>query len=94
MRTAWALMVMPTLAFEVHRIKDLRLHLAHGERSSQLQQAVGERGFPMVNVRDDREISYVSSVHEDDSILTGSAVGHISREVFHVKHFVLAILYV
>jgi hypothetical protein len=28
-----------------------------------MQQAVGERGFPVVNVGDDAEISYVCGVH-------------------------------
>ena len=45
------------LAFEVHGVEDLGLHFARGERSGELQQAVGERGFAVVDVRDDREIA-------------------------------------
>ena len=51
-------------ALQVHGIEDLGLHLARGQRSGQLQQAVGQRGFAVVDVRDDREIADVSGVHE------------------------------
>ena len=51
------------LAFEVHGIEHLGLHFARGEGSCELQQAVGERGFAVVNVRDDREIADESGVH-------------------------------
>ena len=47
------------LALQVHRVEHLRLHLARGQRAGQLQQAVGERGFAMIDVRDDREIADV-----------------------------------
>ena len=52
------------LALKVHGIKDLLLHLAHGQRPGQLQQAVGQRGFAMVDVRDDREVADVGGVHD------------------------------
>ena len=48
------------LALEVHGVEHLGLHLARGERSGQLQQAVGQRGFAVVDMRDDREIADVS----------------------------------
>ena len=51
------------LAFEVHGIEDLGLHFARGEGSGQLEQAVGERGFAVVDVRDDREIADEGGVH-------------------------------
>ena len=51
------------LPLEVHGIQHLGLHLARGQRPGQLQQAVGQRGFPVVNVRDDREITDDSAVH-------------------------------
>ena len=53
------------LAFEVHGIEDLRLHFARGERSGELEQAVGERGFAVVDVRDDREIADVLGIHDE-----------------------------
>src|SRR5208282_1117247 len=52
------------LALQVHRVEDLLLHFAHGERPGQLEQAVGERGFSVVNMRNDRKIANASSFHE------------------------------
>ena len=57
------------LALEVHGVEDLGLHLARGERSGELQQAVGQRGFAVVDVRDDREIADVGGVHESGADL-------------------------
>ena len=51
-------------AFEVHGVEDLGLHLARGERAGEFQQAVGERGLAVVDVRDDREIADVLGIHE------------------------------
>ena len=51
------------LALEIHRVEDLRLHLPRGQRAGELQQPVGERGFAVVDVRDDREIADKSGVH-------------------------------
>jgi len=51
------------LAFEVHGVEDLLLHLAGGERAGQLEEAVGERGFAMIDVRDDGEVTDVGGVH-------------------------------
>jgi len=63
------------LALQVHRIEHLLLHLAHGERPGQLQQAVGERGFAVIDMRDDRKIADARCFHEDRSILAGAARG-------------------
>ena len=46
------------LALQVHRVEHLGLHLARLEAAAQLDQAVGERRFAVVNVRDDGEIAY------------------------------------
>ena len=51
------------LAFEVHGIEDLGLHFARSERSGELEQAVGERRFAVVDVRDDGEIADVLGIH-------------------------------
>ena len=51
------------LALEIHGIKDLRLHLPGRNRPGQLQQAVGQRGFAVINVCDDREITDEGAVH-------------------------------
>ena len=47
------------LAFQVHRIEQLLLHLAIGNRAGTMEQTVGKGGLPMVDVGDDAEISYV-----------------------------------
>ena len=51
------------LAFEVHRIKHLRLHLARTQCAGQFQQTVRERRFPVIDVGNDSEISYMLAVH-------------------------------
>ena len=45
--------------FQVHVVQDLVLHLARGKRPGQLQQAVRQGAFPMVDVRDDTEVPNV-----------------------------------
>ena len=55
-------------ALEVHGIKNLLLHLAHCQGAGELQQAIGQRGFSVVDVRDDREVANVSGVHFSGSI--------------------------
>ncbi len=47
----------PALALDVHLVEELRAHLALGERTGDLEDAVGERGFSVIDVRDDREIA-------------------------------------
>src|SRR5467141_1586312 len=51
------------LALEVHGIEDLFVHFALGQGASHFEQAVGERGFAVVDVRDDAEISNELGVH-------------------------------
>ena len=53
----------PALALEVHRVEDLRFHLARLQRAGDLEEAVGERRLAVVDVRDDREIADVLLVH-------------------------------
>ena len=67
------------LALQVHRIEHLLLHFAHGKRPGQLQQPVGQRGFPVINMRNNRKIADVSCIHEDRSILAGVS-GHLGRD--------------
>ena len=52
-----------TLALKVHRVQHLGLHFTLAERTGELKQAVGERGFSVVNMRDDCEISDVLTIH-------------------------------
>ena len=50
------------LALEVHRVQDLFAHLPIGQAPAALDEAVGQRGFPMVDVGDDRKIA--DTLHE------------------------------
>ena len=56
----------PALALELHRVEHLRPHVAAGDGVRQLEDAVGERRLPMVDVGDDREVA--------DSVLVHSAI--------------------
>ncbi len=47
------------LALQVHGVEELLGHLALGEGARALQEAVGERGLSVVDVRDDREVADV-----------------------------------
>ena len=47
----------PLLALEVHRVEHLRLHEPLVDRVRHLQQPIGERRLPMVDVRDDAEVT-------------------------------------
>ena len=46
----------PLLALEVHRVQDLARHLLRVDRVRQLEQAVGEGRFAVIDVGDDREV--------------------------------------
>ena len=45
------------LALELHVVEDLVGHLAVGERAGGLDQPVGQGGFPVVDMGDDREVA-------------------------------------
>ena len=51
------------LALEVHGVEDLRVHLALAERAGKLEQAVGQRGLAVVDVRDNAKVAYEAWVH-------------------------------
>jgi len=57
------------LAFEIHVIEKLVLHLPLGNSPGELQDAVRQRRLPMVDVGDDGEISYVLRVHKSNDKL-------------------------
>ncbi len=46
------------LALEVHGVQNLAHHLPALDRVGQLEQAVGERGLAVIDVRDDREVAH------------------------------------
>ena len=45
------------LALDIHLVEELVVRLTLGERARDLEDAVGERGFAVIDVRDDREIA-------------------------------------
>src|SRR5207253_823700 len=45
------------LALEVHPVEVLRAHVAGGDRAGQLEEAVRERRFPVIDVGDDAEVA-------------------------------------
>ena len=47
-----------SLALDIHAVEQLLLHVALRHRAGQFQHAVGQRRLSMVDVRDDREVSY------------------------------------
>ena len=53
----------PAFAFKIHRIQQLILHIARGNRARAMQKAVGKGRFAVVNVGNDAEISNVCCVH-------------------------------
>ena len=53
----------PALALEIHRIEQLRAHVAVGDGVRELQNPVGQGRFPVVDVGDDREVADAALVH-------------------------------
>ncbi len=53
----------PALALELHRVEHLRPHVAAGDGVRHLENAVGQRRLPMVDVGDDREVPDAFLVH-------------------------------
>ena len=51
------------LALQVHGVEDLLVHFAGAERAGHFQQAVGERGFAVVDVRNNAKIAYELWIH-------------------------------
>jgi hypothetical protein len=51
------------LAFQVHGVQNLIHHFALGKRAGVFQQAIRKRGFPMIDVRDYREIPDKAGIH-------------------------------
>ena len=52
------------LAFQVHRVQDLGLHLALGHRAGEFEQAVAQRRLAVVDVGDDCEVAKKACIHE------------------------------
>jgi hypothetical protein len=46
-----------TLALQIHGIEYLRFHFAFAQAPAKLNEAIGKRGFPVVNMSDNRKVS-------------------------------------
>ncbi len=51
------------LALQIHGVEHLFLHLPGRQRAGELEQTVGERALAVVDMSDNREISYEFAVH-------------------------------
>jgi hypothetical protein len=51
------------LALQVHGVEELFVHFALRQRAGHFQEAVRQRGFAVVDVRDDAEIPYELRIH-------------------------------
>ena len=65
------------LALEVERVEHLLLHLTLLQRPGRLDQAVGQRGLAVVDVRDDAEVA--NMVELQNSGLVASAVQVVGK---------------
>jgi hypothetical protein len=52
----------PALALDIHGVEKLFLHVALGHGAGQLDQPVGEGGFPVVDMGDDGEVADAGEV--------------------------------
>jgi hypothetical protein len=57
----------PPLPFQVHGVEHLLGHLTLGQATADLDQPVGKRGFPVVDVRDDGEVAGQSGLSHSGS---------------------------
>jgi hypothetical protein len=56
-----------SLALEVERVEHLLLHLTLLQRPGRLDQAVGQRGLAVVDVRDDAEVANMVELQNQNS---------------------------
>ena len=56
----------PTLLLDIHRVEDLCTHLAILQTATTLYEPVCERGFAVINVRNDRKVSDV--IHQRERL--------------------------
>ncbi len=63
----------PALALELHRVEDLLAHLALGETAAALDEAVCERRFAVIDVRDDRKVA--DELHSGRPVTRGQNKG-------------------
>nr|UOZ97308.1 hypothetical protein NCPCFENI_01226 [Cupriavidus sp.] len=56
-----------TLAFEVHGVEHLRLHLAVGQAATDLDDAVGQGALSMVDMGNNRKITNILQINNTGS---------------------------
>src|SRR5438128_4382044 len=69
------------LALEVHRVEDLCGHFTLCERAREFEQAVRKRGFAMIDMSDDRKISYMRECHNQRLIHSGRSRASIAAPI-------------
>src|SRR5258708_40283039 len=75
------------LALEVHGVEDLFVHFALRESAGHFEKAVGERGFAVVDVRDDAEIPYELRIHFPRFPVFSIAGSILSSRVFSLTYY-------
>src|ERR671913_354635 len=73
----------PALALELHRVEQLLLHVAVGDRVGRLQDAIGQRRLPMVDGGDDREVAVLVLFHAGPAPSRAASKGEYRRELAH-----------
>ena len=61
------------LALDIHRVEELRLHIAFGHRPRHLDQPVGEGGFAVVDMGHDGEVTDVIEIGHDGRDMRGES---------------------
>ena len=70
------------LSLDIHRVENLLSHFTRRKPTANLNKAASNGGFPMMDVRDNREVSDITKVGHSDSIslqpvgLGGLILGH------------------
>src|SRR6185295_2408916 len=62
----------PALALELHLVEELLLRLARGQRTREVQDAVGQGALPVVDVRDDGEVADALGIERHTAAANGS----------------------
>ena len=71
------------LLFDVHRIEHLGAHFTVGQAAAERNDAIGQGGLAMVDVRDDREIADV--IHQKNGLTRNRTGRHIAVARAHKK---------
>src|SRR5262245_60697036 len=70
----------PPLSLQVHRIQQLILHFPSGDGARPEQETIRQSRFPMINMGNNAEITYVCRVHEPNRVKIMVRPGRSKRE--------------